>query len=127
MRLYAITDRQLLPGAHAPGQLSAEECEGLLRLARAWAAGGVRFVQLREKDLPPDALRQLAGQMAAALQGSDVRLLVNATMPGGVALVRAARGAGIHLGAHLGGRWTAEQVAAARAAGMGFSRLPLRG
>ena len=51
MRLYAITDRRLLPGTHTSGRLSAAERDGLVRLAGEWAALGVEFVQLREKDL----------------------------------------------------------------------------
>ena len=51
MRLYAITDRRLLPGTHEAGRLSTAEHEALVRLAAEWAAGGVEYVQLREKDL----------------------------------------------------------------------------
>src|ERR1700709_866163 len=50
MRLYAITDRRLLPGTHENGYLSDAEREGLVRLAGGWAALGVEDVQLREKD-----------------------------------------------------------------------------
>jgi thiamine-phosphate pyrophosphorylase len=118
MRLYAITDRRLLPGTHERGQLSTAEREGLVRLAGEWAALGVEFVQLREKDLPEGPLAEIAAAMMEAIAGRDgnnqTRLLVNAGAPGAAEAARAARAAGLH----LPGRWHAEQVGRARIAGL---------
>ena len=71
MQLCAITDRLRLP---TPAQL--------LDLAESWAAGGVDFIQLREKDLTAIELQTLASQMKArivraAMEGSRCRLLIN--------------------------------------------------
>ena len=113
MRLYAITDRKLLPGEHEEGQLSGPEQEGLVRLAEAWAAAGVETVQLREKDLGLAELTVLARGMMAAL-GGRARLLVNAGSPDAAEAVRAAGAAGLH----LPGRWRADQVGCARITGI---------
>lgn len=122
MRLYAITDRRLLPGTHEAGRLSAAEREALVRLAAEWAGGGVEYVQLREKDLGLQELTDLAGAMLAAMQdcagdcgpGRQPRLLVNAGAAGAAEAVRAVGAAGIH----LPGRWHAEQAGRARISGI---------
>jgi thiamine-phosphate pyrophosphorylase len=117
MRLYAITDRRLLPGRHQSGYLSDAEREELVRLAREWAALGVEYVQLREKDLGLRELTELARAMMAAMHdsasGGAPRLLVNAGAAGAAEAQRATGAAGIH----LPGRWHAEQVGTARIAG----------
>ncbi|HEX3755787.1 MAG TPA: thiamine phosphate synthase [Rhizomicrobium sp.] len=122
MRLYAITDRRLLPGTHETGRVTAAERDGLVRLAEEWAVGGVEYVQLREKDLGLQELTELAGAMLAALRdcagdcgpGRQPRLLVNAGAAGAAEAVRAVGAAGIH----LPGRWHAEQVGRARISGV---------
>jgi thiamine-phosphate pyrophosphorylase len=118
MRLYAITDRRLLPGTHESGHLSGAEREGLVRLAGEWAELGVEYVQLREKDLGRGELTELAAAMIAAMGHSPLRerprLLVNAGAPGAAEAARAAGAAGIH----LPGRWHAEEVGMARIAGI---------
>lgn len=127
MRLYAITDRRLLPGTHEAGRLSTAERDGLVRLAAEWAAGGVEYVQLREKDLGLRELTDLAGAMLAAMKdctgdcgpGNDgperqPRLLVNAGAAGAAEAVRAVGAAGVH----LPGRWHAEQAGRARISGI---------
>jgi thiamine-phosphate pyrophosphorylase len=122
MRLYAITDRRLLPGAHDDGRLSVAERGGLVRLAAEWASGGVEFVQLREKDLPLPMLADLAGELVAAIRGADpggrTRLLVNAGTPivleGVLNVIRTSQAAGVH----LSGRWRTEQVGVACVTGM---------
>ncbi len=113
MRMYAITDRRLLPGEHQPGRLSAEEREGLVRLAEGWAAAGVEIVQLREKDLRAPELTELARQMMVAIAGR-AKLLVNAGSPDAAAVVRSVGAAGLH----LPGRWRADQVGWARGTGL---------
>jgi thiamine-phosphate pyrophosphorylase len=118
MRLYAITDRRLLPGAHESGRLDDAERDGLVRLAGEWAALGVEYVQLREKDLGVRELTELAAAMMAAMRHSasaeGPRLLVNAGAKGAAEAARATGAAGIH----LPGRWHAEQVGMARIAGI---------
>ena len=122
MRLYAITDRRLLPGTHESGRVSAAERDGLVRLAAEWAALGVEFVQLREKDLGGRELTELAQAMMTALRdsgaghsksGARPRLLINAGAAGAAEAARTVGAAGIH----LPGRWRAEQVGMARIAG----------
>ncbi len=115
MRFYAITGRFSLPGEHVAGTLSGEEDERLLALVRGWATGGVDWVQLREKDLPPDRLLPLARKVQAAVAGTRTRLLLN-----GPAQVAIAAGAA---GLHLSGSWTVQTVMEARAA---FSASGLR-
>jgi thiamine-phosphate pyrophosphorylase len=122
MPLYAITDRRLLPGTHEPGRLNAAEREALVRLAGDWAAGGVEYVQLREKDLELGELAELAAAMLAAMEacagncgpGRQPRLLVNAGAAGAAEAVRAVGAAGIH----LPGRWHAEHAGRARICGI---------
>jgi thiamine-phosphate pyrophosphorylase len=117
MRLYAITDRRLLPGTHEHGRLSAAERDGLAGLAAEWAALGVEFVQLREKDLGAPDLTELADAMLAAMRhsalGNRPRLLINAGAAGAAEVARRVGASGIH----LPGRWRAEQVGMARIAG----------
>lgn len=86
MQLYAITDRLSLP---APGQL--------LTLAKGWAAGGVQYIQLREKDLAPGDLQQLWEQMRECTAGTASRLLLNLSSPDSPL-------AGVADGVHLAGR-----------------------
>ena len=105
MQLYAITDRSLLSaddsasgGPHTQQALSA--------LAHTWAAGGVAYIQIREKDLSTDALATLSEAVVAETRPFKVHVLVN-----GMPRVAAAAGAG---GIHLPAGWTAEAIAAAR-------------
>jgi thiamine-phosphate pyrophosphorylase len=87
-----------------------------MALARRWAAVGVEFVQLREKQLGAGELVRLAAAMRGELRaGGRTKLLVN-----GRADVAVAAGAdGVHLTAREG-ELTAEQVRRVfRAAGAG--------
>ena len=128
MQLYVITDRtlataadpgshpardqephrprQLSPGLLSHGLLSPVQRAWLLDRARAWAARGVDFVQLREKDLPPPDLLALARLLKEAMARSGTRLLLNAPP-------ELAREAGAD-GVHLPGAWTTSSVAHAR-------------
>jgi thiamine-phosphate pyrophosphorylase len=118
MRLYAITDRRLLPGAHEHGRLIATERDELVRLTTEWADSGVEYIQLREKDLGVADLTELATAMLAATRhcgpGRQPRLLLNAGATGAAEVVRTVGAAGVH----LPGRWNAEQVGRARIAGL---------
>jgi len=63
--LYLITDRHQTAG------------RPLLDVVEAALEGGVRAVQLREKDLPPAELYELAWEMRALTGRYDARLLIN--------------------------------------------------
>jgi thiamine-phosphate pyrophosphorylase len=86
---YAITHRASIVGDGA--QWNAE----LVRRAERWAADGIDFVQLREKDLEAGALAELARKLVAAV-GAHTKLLVN----GRADVAVAAGAAGVHLTAH---------------------------
>ena len=70
MKLCAITDR-----------LSLSSPARLLELAEDWAAGGVEFIQLREKDLDASQLTSLARLVKARIAGSRSKLLINISSP----------------------------------------------
>ncbi len=105
MQLYAITDRSLLP-AHPEGEVGA-----LGTQVEQWVAGGVDWVQLRERDLSGNALTALIRCLAAVARatGSRTRLLINGLEP------EAAAAHGAH-GVHLRGGATARAVRGAAAA-----------
>ena len=86
---YAVTPRALFAGDEV--QRSAEQ----VRHAERWAAEGIDFVQLREKDLEAGALAELAGRLVRAMR-SRTKLLVN----GRADVAVAAGAAGVHLTAH---------------------------
>jgi len=93
MLLYAITNRRLLAEAEP------ERVERLAALAASWAANGVDFIQIREKDLAPTALTHLAAKIVQAVRqaGSLSKVLVNGE-PGAAAEIALASGAdGIHI------------------------------
>lgn len=81
-RLYLVTDRQQTAG------------RSLLDVVRAALEGGVRAVQLREKDLEGRELYQLAAQLRELTARYQARLLINDRLD--VAL--AVEADGVHLG-----------------------------
>ncbi len=81
-RLYCVTDRR-----HTAGR-------PLVEVIHAALDGGVRAVQLREKDLEGGALYQLAAQLRALTARYQARLLINDRLD--VAL--AVEADGVHLG-----------------------------
>jgi len=83
--LYLITDRHLVPAGRT-----------LLAAVEAALQGGVRAVQLREKDLPAAELLPLAEELRALTRRFAARLLLNDRID--VALAVAADG--VHLGGH---------------------------
>jgi len=83
--LYLITDRHQVPAGHT-----------LLATVEAALQGGVRAVQLREKDLPASELLPLAEELRALTRRFAARLLLNDRID--VALAVAADG--VHLGGH---------------------------
>lgn len=80
--LYLITDRHQTAG------------RPLLEVVEAALSGGVRAVQLREKDLPAAELYDLAWELRALTARYDARLLINERID--VAL--AVEADGVHLG-----------------------------
>ena len=102
MLLCAITDRTLLdPEAMAdePGRRAR-----LVERARGWAAGGVDFIQVREKDLEPETLGRLTRAVVQAVRevrGSRTRILLNVGAP--EVLVQATDEGWGHDGVHCGG------------------------
>ena len=108
MQRYAITDRRLL--FPHPGGMEAALCNQL----QQWVAGGIEWVQIREKDLPEHMLAALARSLAAVAHGpgSSTKLLVNGLRP---ELARECGADGVHLPSGA----DAEAIcAAARDAGM---------
>lgn len=87
--LYAITDRRLY------GNDEAESSARLLDQTAIWAANGVAFLQLREKDLPVRKQVELARAMLRAIRDADsgTRLLIN----GRPDVALAAGADGVHL------------------------------
>ena len=91
MQLCAITDRRCLERHDAALRLR------LLSLVEGWAAGGVDFIQLREKDLDAHQLQSLAGEMMERIGRYPAKLLVNISAPEAAALALAAAADGVHL------------------------------
>jgi thiamine-phosphate pyrophosphorylase len=92
MQLCAITDRGRLSAATQPGLRRQ-----LLRLVEGWTAGGVDFIQLREKDLAAPDLQSLAREVAEKIDRDRSRLLVNVSAAESAALAVAAGADGVHL------------------------------
>lgn len=84
---YAITDRQSLPGSEEQQQVA------LVQQVEHWAAEGVDYIQLREKDLSAFALSALARRILEALCGASTKLLINSRADVAVA----ADAHGVHL------------------------------
>src|SRR5260370_35109068 len=73
MLRYAITSRALYPGDELQQQAA------LLHQASRWAANGIDFIQLREKDLPAAGIAALAREILRAITvaSSATKLLLN--------------------------------------------------
>jgi thiamine-phosphate pyrophosphorylase len=110
VRRYAITDRTLYPGSSQPAdkvrvphpsqsyregwdpQQSAQ-LSALVRQTALWAADGIDYIQLREKDLDAATLATLARRILEALRNTETKLLINSRPD--VAIATAAHG--VHL------------------------------
>ncbi|HSY70577.1 MAG TPA: thiamine phosphate synthase [Edaphobacter sp.] len=101
MLRYAITNRALYSGDE-PQQQAA-----LLRQTSRWAADGIDFIQLREKDLPAATLADLARAVLGAIAQTTgpTKLLINSRPD--IAIATGAHG--VHLTATAGER-TAIQI-----------------
>jgi thiamine-phosphate pyrophosphorylase len=94
MQLCAITGRgRLSAGSQSETALRRQ----LLRLVEGWTAGGVHFIQLREKDLSAADLQSLAREMMEKIDRRRSRLLVNVSAAESAALAAAAGADGVHL------------------------------
>jgi thiamine-phosphate pyrophosphorylase len=82
--LYLITDRHQTRGRSLPD------------IVQEAIAGGVRFIQLREKDLPTRQLLSLADTLRAVTLKGSARLLINDRLD----LCLAVRADGVHLRAN---------------------------
>jgi thiamine-phosphate pyrophosphorylase len=94
MQLCAITDRRCLEEKTRSEAVLRRQ---LLRLVEGWTAGGVHFIQLREKDLAAADLQSLAREMAEKIDRSRSRLLVNVSGAESSALAASAGADGVHL------------------------------
>lgn len=80
-RLYLVTDRRLCPG------------ESLTEIVHAACQAGVRAIQLREKDLPPISIYNLAKEIKQISDSANARLFINDRFD----LVQAIDADGVHL------------------------------
>jgi thiamine-phosphate pyrophosphorylase len=84
MQLYAITDRKR----------TEEPLPGLMQ---RWSRDGVDFIQLREKDLDPEALAALTRETKANIHPARSKLLVNVSGGESVTAASEAGADGVHL------------------------------
>ncbi len=71
----------------------------LLSQVEGWAAGGVDFIQLREKDLDAHQLQSLAGEVLRGMERigrNRAKLLINISEPETAALALAVAADGVH-------------------------------
>ena len=110
MRRYAITSRTLFPGPSQsadkdrvphPSQsyregwnpLQSAQLSALIHQTALWAAEGIDYIQLREKDLPAATLAALTRRILEAIRDTPAKLLINSRPD--VAIATAAHG--VHL------------------------------
>jgi thiamine-phosphate pyrophosphorylase len=87
VRRYAITDRSLYIGTESDVR------DALVRHTALWAAEGIDYIQLREKDLPASTLIELARKILDSIRDTPARLLINSRPD--IAVAAAAHG--VHL------------------------------
>jgi thiamine-phosphate pyrophosphorylase len=97
MLLYAITDRALL------SDNEADRAEQLVLLASKWVAGGINFIQIREKDLAAADFLRLAESVVRAAHsgGSNTQVLINASPETATAIALESGADGVHLSGGL--------------------------
>jgi thiamine-phosphate pyrophosphorylase len=108
--LYAITSRILL------SDTEAERAEGLVALAAQWAAAGLDFIQIRERDLADAELFQLATRIVQAVRRSGIptSVLINCSPASASAIALHVGADGVHLPGGLAPEQLAEAVAQIR-------------
>jgi len=92
MLLYAITNRRLLAGRES------DRIAALIPLARRWAARNIDYIQIREKDVAPDDLRELAQSIVSAVREINQTTKIILNGPADIALQSGADG--VHLPAN---------------------------
>ncbi|MEO6911694.1 MAG: thiamine phosphate synthase, partial [Edaphobacter sp.] len=102
---YAITSRALFPDESRVLRPSQPHREGwnaqlsaLVDQTARWAADGIDYIQLREKDLPTETLAALARRILEALRDTSTKLLINSRPD--IAIATASHG--VHLTAAPG-------------------------
>lgn len=89
--LLALT----LPDEYAVSNAASVGIENFLQALEARLASGLRLIQLRERDLHPDALEQLGREVVKRARAVNARVLLN----GDVALAQRIGAHGVHLSA----------------------------
>jgi thiamine-phosphate pyrophosphorylase len=92
MLLYAITNRRLLAGSES------ERTSALIPLARRWASQNIDYIQIREKDLASNDLRELAQSIVSAVREINPTTKIILNGPADIALQSGADG--VHLPAN---------------------------
>ncbi len=92
--LYAVTDRAWVGTTESAQRDPDPAMAGLLRQVEQALRGGVTMVQLREKDLSEEEFLREAREMRALCNRYGVPLIINDN----VAIARAVKAAGVHLG-----------------------------
>jgi len=93
MLLCAITSRILL------ADTEIERAEKLVALTAQWAATGLDFIQIRERDLADGELLQLATRIVQSVRrsGSPTRVLINSSPASACAIALQSGAHGVHL------------------------------
>jgi thiamine-phosphate pyrophosphorylase len=104
--LYAITSRVLL------AQNEDERAQKLTDLAADWAADGMDFIQIRERDLSAVDLTQLALSVvrSAHMRGSHTKVLINGSPDTATTIALESGADGLHLPGGLNREQLAETV-----------------
>jgi thiamine-phosphate pyrophosphorylase len=97
MRLYAITDRKCFVQGSEPENASEQRLRAQIA---DWIAGGVEFIQLREKELGAHAMSRLAERVLGGLDRRNSKILINSA----ASLEDLAQAAGVADGVHVPGR-----------------------
>ena len=94
MLRYAITDRAAYGGS------PAYRLDSVVREAARWAAEGIDFIQIREKDLGAGELAELTRSVLAAVRAAGVRTRVLVNSRADIAVATGADG--VHITASAG-------------------------
>lgn len=92
MLFYAITNRALLPGSES------ERRAALVTLTAQWVARNIDCIQIREKDLASNDLRELTSAIVSAVR--EINPTTKVLLNGSAEIARATGADGIHLPAN---------------------------
>ena len=104
----AITDRSIFAGNED------QRLEALVQQAAHWARQGIEIIQLREKDLSPPELTELARRILQAISPTRSLFLVNSSLEAAIA----SRAHGVHISFRNPSASHAEILARYAAAGL---------